>query len=176
MSLNQFIAMGRLVANPELKTTQSGKYNTKFTIAIDRDFKDENGERKADFATFVAWDKTAELVCQYFTKGRMIAITAQFRNNIWTDKQGTKHYDYIFEARSVSFCGDKAQDTAQTPQQPQQPQRQYATPAQRNAPQYAPPTAPDPYYTPSTLTAQDMPQFELVSDDELPFDIGLSHP
>ena len=123
MSLNQFIAMGRLVANPELKTTQSGKYTTKFTIAIDRDFKDENGERKADFATFIAWDKTAELVCQYFTKGRMIAITAQFRNNIWTDKQGTKHYDYIFEARSVSFCGDKAQDTAQTPQQPQQPQR-----------------------------------------------------
>ena len=172
MSLNQFIAMGRLVANPELKTTQSGKYTTKFTIAIDRDFKDENGERKADFATFIAWDKTAELVCQYFTKGRMIAITAQFRNNIWTDKQGTKHYDYTFEARSVSFCGDKAQDTAQTPQQPQQPQRQYAAPAQQNTPQNA---APNPYYTPSTLTANEMPQFEMISDDELPFDIGLSH-
>lgn len=168
MSLNQFVAMGRLVANPELKTTPSGKYNTKFTIAIDRDFKDENGERKADFATFVAWDKTAELVWQYFTKGRMIAITAQFRNNIWTDKQGTKHYDYIFEARSVSFCGDKAPDSTQAPQQPQQ----HATPAQQNTP----PTAPAPYYTPSTLTAKDMPQFEMISDDELPFDIGLSHP
>lgn len=174
MSLNQFVAMGRLVANPELKTTQSGKYNTKFTVAIDRDFKDENGERKADFATFVAWDKTAELVCQYFTKGRMIAITAQFRNNIWTDKQGTKHYDYIFEARSVSFCGDKAPEATQTPQQPQpqytpqQPHQQYAPPARQNAPQYAPQTAPDPYYAPSNINPQEV-RFETISDDELPF-------
>ena len=163
MSLNQFIAMGRLVANPELKTTQSGKYTTKFTIAIDRDFKDENGERKADFATFIAWDKTAELVCQYFTKGRMIAITAQFRNNIWTDKQGTKHYDYIFEARSVSFCGDKAPDAAPGgAPAPSQPQRQYAAPTQQ--------PAGDPYYTPTTLNPQDMPKFETIMDeDELPF-------
>lgn len=175
MSLNQFVAMGRLVANPELKTTQSGKFNTKFTIAIDRDFKDENGERKADFATFVAWDKTAELVCQYFTKGRMIAITAQFRNNIWTDKQGTKHYDYIFEARSVSFCGDKAPDAAPggAPAPSQQPQRQYAAPTQQN-PQYAAPaqqTAGGGYYTPSSYTSpQDAPNFETVlDDDELPF-------
>lgn len=167
MSLNQFIAMGRLVANPELKTTQSGKYTTKFTIAIDRDFKDENGERKADFATFIAWDKTAELVCQYFTKGRMIAITAQFRNNIWTDKQGTKHYDYIFEARSVSFCGDKAPDAAPggAPAPSQQPQRQNAAPAQQTA------GAGGGYYTPSSYTSpQDTPQFETVlDDDELPF-------
>lgn len=167
MSLNNFTAIGRLTANPELKMTQSGQPYTKFSIAIDRDYKDKNGERKADFATIAAWDKTAELICQYFSKGRMIAIVGQFRNNVWTDKQGNKHYDDYFEARSISFCGDKAPDAAPggAPAPSQQPQRQNAAPAQQTA------GAGGGYYTPSSYTSpQDTPQFETVlDDDELPF-------
>lgn len=158
MALNKFICMGRLVADPELRKTQAGKSTTSFTIAIDRNYKDEQGNRPSDFVKIVAWDKTAELVCGYFKKGRMIAITAEFRTNNWTDQQGNKRYDYYFEAREVSFCGD-SQPAANTGAAPS------AVPTQPLS--YSPQqNTPNAYYPPSGAPA---PQFEVVSDDELPF-------
>ena len=70
--LNRIIIMGRLVRDPELRTTQSGISVTSFTLAVDRDFKNrDSGEKNTDFIDVVAWRQTAEFVCKYFSKGRM---------------------------------------------------------------------------------------------------------
>ena len=71
--LNKAFLMGRLVADPELRHTQSGIAVASFRIAVDRDFKDKDtGERKADFINIVAWRSTAEFVSRYFAKGRIL--------------------------------------------------------------------------------------------------------
>lgn len=164
MALNKFIFMGRMTATPELKMTQSGKAYCKFSIAIDRDYKDEQGNRPADFATIAAWEKTAELICKHFPKGKMISGEAEFRNNNWTDQNGVKRYDYYFEARKVSFCGD-SQGASGAPE-PTPPPAQNAAPAPAYAPQQQPQAAPA-YYAPPEGPA---PQFETITDDsELPF-------
>lgn len=172
MALNKFICMGRLVADPELRKTQAGKSTTSFTIAIDRNYKDEQGNRPSDFVKIVAWDKTAELVCSYFKKGRMIAVTAEFRTNNWTDQQGNKRYDYYFEAREVSFCGDNQPANAgAAPSAPAQtPTQTGGYVSQTYTPQ---PNPADSYYQPSN---EPVPHFETVSDDELPFDDGIALP
>lgn len=163
MAINKFICMGRLTSQPELKKTQSGKSYCKFNIAIDRDYKDDQGNRPSDFVSIVTWDKTAELVCQYFGKGKMIAVEAEFRNNNWTDQQGNKRYDYYFEARKVSFCGDS--QNANGAPAPTPPPTQNAAPAPAYAAQQQPQTAPA-YYAPM----EPAPQFETITDDsELPF-------
>lgn len=105
MAINNFTCMGRITADPELRSTQKGRSCTKFTIALDRDYKDDQGNRPADFPNIVAWEKTAEFICNHFKKGDMIAVIAEFRNNNWTDQNGQKRYDYYFEARKASFCG-----------------------------------------------------------------------
>ena len=164
MALNEFIAMGRMTAQPELKMTQSGKPYCKFSIAIDRDYKDDQGNRPADFATITAWDKTAELICKHFPKGKMIAVKAKFRNNNWTDQQGNKRYDYYFEAVWVGFCGD-SQGASGAPA-PTPPPAQNAAPAPVYATQQQPQAVPA-FYAPPEGPA---PQFETITDDsELPF-------
>lgn len=71
--LNACVLMGRLTANPELRTTQSGKSVASFSMAVERDFQ-QDGERKADFIDVVAWRGTAEFICKYFRKGRMLSL------------------------------------------------------------------------------------------------------
>ena len=69
--LNRTVIMGRFTADPELRRTQSGTAVASFTLAVERDFKGQNGDRETDFIDLVAWSGTAELVAKYFTKGRM---------------------------------------------------------------------------------------------------------
>ena len=171
MALNKFICMGRLVADPELSKTQAGKSKATFTIAIDRNYKDDQGNRPSDFVKLVAWDKTAELVCSYFKKGRMISAVAEFRNNNWTDQQGNKRYDYYFEAREVSFCGDSQPTTtgAGSAAPSGNPAAAVGNPAAGYMPQSYVPLqnpAPNNYYQPST---EPVPHFETVDDSDLPF-------
>ena len=74
MSLNNVTLMGRLTHEPELKQTPSGIYTTQFTVAVERDYADKNGERQTDFISCVAWRTTAEFISKYFSKGSMIAV------------------------------------------------------------------------------------------------------
>ena len=67
--LNKIIVMGRLTRDPELRRTQSGLSVTSFSVACDRDFKSQSGEKGTDFIDIVAWRTTAEFVCKYFSKG-----------------------------------------------------------------------------------------------------------
>lgn len=72
--LNKIIVMGRLTRDPELRRTQSGLSVTSFSVACDRDFKSQSGEKETDFIDIVAWRTTAEFVCKYFSKGRMAVV------------------------------------------------------------------------------------------------------
>ena len=78
--LNKIFIMGRLTRDPELRRTQSGTAVTSFSLAVDRDFKSQSGEKETDFIDVVAWRSTAEFVAKYFTKGRMAVVEAGSRS------------------------------------------------------------------------------------------------
>jgi single-strand DNA-binding protein len=110
--LNKIILMGRLTKNPELRRTQSGTAVTSFTIAADRDFKGQNGEKETDFIDCVAWRNTAEFAAKYFTKGRMAIVEGRLQIRDWTDKEGNKRRSAEVVADNVYF-GDSKRDDAQ---------------------------------------------------------------
>ena len=90
--LNRVILMGRLVSDPELKTTGTGISVTSFRIAVDRSYVKSGEERKADFFDIVCWRSTAEFVCRYFGKGSLIAVEGQLQSRTYDAKDGTKRY------------------------------------------------------------------------------------
>ena len=106
--MNRVILMGRLTADPELRQTPQGTSVTRFTIAVDRRIKTENGQQ-ADFITCVAWRKTAEFICRYFQKGRMIAIEGQLQSRSWDTQDGKRQYATEVIVDNVSFTGEKPQ-------------------------------------------------------------------
>lgn len=107
--LNSVILMGRLVADPELRTTTTGRSVCSFRVAVDRGYQKNAEERQADFINVVAWENTANFVCRYFQKGAMIALQGQLQSRQYEDKTGAKRTAYEVVAREVSFCGSKAE-------------------------------------------------------------------
>ncbi len=110
---NKVILVGRLTADPELRQTPSGISSCRFSVAVDRGYKDKNtGERQADFINVVAWRQTAEFVSRYFSKGRVIIVEGSLRNNNYTDNNGVKHYSMDVYADNISFGGDSKPNSA----------------------------------------------------------------
>ena len=109
--LNQCAFMGRFTKDPELRRTQSGTAVCAFTLAVDRDYKQQDGERETDFIDFVAWRNTAEFVSKYFSKGRMAVVTGSLQGRDWTDKNGNKRRAWEIIANNVYF-GDSKKETA----------------------------------------------------------------
>lgn len=107
--LNTIIIMGRLVADPELRTTSSGLSVTSFTVAVDRSYARAGEERQTDFIPVVAWRGTADFVTRYFHKGSMIAVQGSLQTRNYEDKNGNKRTAYEIVASDVSFCGSKAE-------------------------------------------------------------------
>ena len=105
--LNNAVIMGRLVADPELRTTGSGISVSSFTVAVDRRFVRQGEERQADFIDIIAWRQTAEFVSKYFRKGSMIAIQGHIQTRMYEDKNGNKRKAVEVVADNVSFCGSK---------------------------------------------------------------------
>ena len=110
--LNCAILMGRLVADPELKTTTNGVSVSSFRIAVDRAYQKQGEERQTDFIDIVAWRQTADFVCRYFKKGSMIAVQGSIQTRQYEDKQGNKRIAVEVVADNVSFCGSKNENTA----------------------------------------------------------------
>lgn len=108
--LNRVILMGRLTANPELKTTGSGVNVTSFTIAVDRNYVKNGEERKADFINVVCWRQTAEFVCRYFSKGSLIAVDGQLQSRTYQVQDGTNRYVVEVVADQVSFTGERREN------------------------------------------------------------------
>lgn len=115
--LNVVALQGRLVADPELRHTQSDIAVCSFRIAVDRNATGSDGQRQADFIDVVAWRGTAELVCKYFTKGQMIALNGSIQTRSYEDKNGNKRTAVEVVAASVSFCGEKRREEAPPPRQ-----------------------------------------------------------
>lgn len=110
--LNVVAIMGRLVADPELRTTQSGVNTCTFRIACDRNFARQGEQRQVDFFDIVAWRQQAECVCKYFQKGSMIAIEGSLQTRQYKDKSGNKRTAVEVVANNISFAGAK---TAEKP-------------------------------------------------------------
>ena len=110
--LNQISVQGRLARDPELRRTNSGKAVTSFTLACDRDFKNQKtGEKEVDFIECVAWGGTAEMVEKYFHKGQMAVATGRLQLRDRTDKNGQKRRTAEILVNSVYFCGSKESST-----------------------------------------------------------------
>ncbi|MGN0569762.1 MAG: single-stranded DNA-binding protein [Candidatus Fimenecus sp.] len=105
--LNSVIIMGRLTADPELRTTQNGLSVTSFTVAVDRRFQKQGEEKQTDFISVVAWRQTADFVTRFFKKGQMIAVQGSLQVRNYEDKNGNKRTAYDVVADNVSFCGSK---------------------------------------------------------------------
>ena len=108
--LNVVAIMGRLVADPELRTTQQGTNVCAFRIACERSYTQKGQQRQADFVDIVAWGKTAEFICKFFQKGSMIAIDGSIQTRQYQDKQGYKRTAVEVLANNISFAGAKAAD------------------------------------------------------------------
>ena len=108
--LNRIIVMGRMTKDPELRTTQSGTSVCSFTLAVDRDFKDSNGEKGVDFIDVVAFRHTAEFVCKYFSKGRVAVAEGRLQIREWKDKDGNNRRTAEIVAENVYFGDSKRDD------------------------------------------------------------------
>ena len=108
--LNKIFIMGRLTRDPELRRTQSGTPVTSFSLAVDRDYKTQSGEKETDFIDVVAWRATAEFVAKYFTKGRMAVVEGRLQIRAWQDKEGNNRRSAEVVADNVYF-GDSRRDS-----------------------------------------------------------------
>lgn len=113
--LNCVALIGRLVADPELRTTNSGKSVATFRIAVDRSFVKQGEQRQADFVTIVAWEGTANFISRYFQKGSMIAIQGRIQTRNYEDSNGNKRTAFEVLATEVSFCGSKNENNSTAP-------------------------------------------------------------
>ena len=128
--LNHIDIMGRLVRDPELRTTQSGTAVTSFTLAVDRDFSGrDGGEKETDFIDVVAWRSTAEFVCKYFTKGRMAVASGRLQMRKWKDKDGNNRVTAEVVAENVYFGDSKREESSGGNAQSGAPAYGYGEPA-----------------------------------------------
>ena len=152
--MNNVILIGRLVADPELKTTQTGLEVTSFRIAVDRPYS-KDGEKKADFIDVVAWRRTAAFICQYFEKGKPIVINGSLQTRSYEAKDGSKRFVTEVLAENVEFVPSSKNNGntgAQTYSQPS----------------YTAPTAATPSPEGFVESNTDKP-LEIDPDDDLPF-------
>ena len=167
--LNKVIIMGRLTADPELRQTPSGVSTCQITVAVDRNYTPQGGEKQTDFITVVAWRQTAEFISRYFAKGRMIIVEGGLRTRTYDDKRypDVRHYVTEVQAENVMFGETKAAAQSGGNYAPQQfAQPQYSQPAP--APQYAQQAPPQ--QSAPAVSFGDLGDFEeVIGDGDLPF-------
>lgn len=118
MALNQVHLMGRLVAAPELKKTNSDTSVAQFRIAVERNFVNkETNKRDADFISVVAWRGLADFVAQYFTTGDMIVVTGRLQSRTYEDKDGNRRGVLEVVAENCYFGGSKKNGDAPSEQE-----------------------------------------------------------
>lgn len=149
--LNVVAIMGRLVADPELRTTGNGTNVCSFRIACDRNFVQQGQERQADFIDVVAWRQSAEFVTKYFQKGSLVAVEGSLQSRQYQDKNGNNRTAVEVVARQINFAGPKKPGGHPVDDGGEAPPKDYREPA----PAYSQGSADD---------------FAVISDDDdLPF-------
>ena len=119
--LNVVALMGRLTADPELRTTPAGVSVTPFTIAVDRSFVKQGEERQADFINCVAWRGTADFVAKYFQKGSLIAVDGSIQTRRYQDKDGHNRTAFEVVVDNAHFAGSKEKAEKPAYNAPRQP-------------------------------------------------------
>ncbi len=157
--INRVVLMGRLVSDPELKTTSNGTNVTTFRIAVDRNYVKAGEERQADFFDIVAWRYTADFVCKHFRKGSLIAIDGQLQSRTYQAKDGTNRYVVEVIADNASFTGERRDNTAY---QGGYANNQYNNGGFSQAPAYQ-------EQAPSFVSGPTSDFEEMPGDDDLPF-------
>ena len=158
--LNIVALMVRLVADPELRTTNSGTNVCSFRIACDRNFARQGEQRQADFVDIVAWRAQADFVCKYFSKGSLIAINGRIQTRNYQDKNGNNRTAVEVVANNINFAGPKSSNAGNgNGYQNAAPSYQNAAPARPAAVEAAP-----------SYSAGNADDFAVIDDsDDLPF-------
>lgn len=129
MALNRVTVMGRLVADPEVRTVGDDVHVTTVRIAVDRDRTNkETGEREADFLDVVAWRGTCDFLAKFFARGDQVVVDGRLQSRNWTDKDGNKRYTVEIVAENLYFGSAKkasgGQDAAAPVTQQSEPAQQ----------------------------------------------------
>lgn len=117
--LNQWQGMGRLTRDPELRITASGIAVASFSLAIDRDYKTQDGEKKTDFIPVIAWRAKADFARKYLKKGRLVCVTGRLEQQNWMDNDGNKRTSWQVVAENFYFAGSRKSDEPDPPAEPQ---------------------------------------------------------
>lgn len=124
--LNRCIIAGRMVKDPELRTTQSGISVASFTLAVERDIKSKSGEKETDFIDVVAWRHTAEYVCKYISKGSMVVVSGRLQIRSWKDRDGNNRRNSDIQAEQIySFWNNANNQMNKQPQNDTQQKQEY---------------------------------------------------
>ncbi len=126
--LNVICLVGRLVADPDYRTTTNGVPTARIRIAVDRDFVRQGEERQADFFDVICWRQTADFVNRFFHKGSWIAVNGSMQTRSYDDRNGVRRMAYEVIASNVSFCSSRENNgsgngsyQSSRPAEPQQP-------------------------------------------------------
>ena len=111
--MNVFVATGRLTKDPEKRTTQNGTSVCTFTLAVDRRYKNANGEREADFFPVVCWRHTADFATEYLAKGKLVCVHGEMQTRSY-EKDGVKRYVTECVANDMQILTPKSEGAAQT--------------------------------------------------------------
>lgn len=154
---NLVLITGRLAADPELRTTQSGISCCQFNVAVNRQYQ-KGKPQEVDFISVTAWRQTAEFVSRYFKKGNVITVLGSMRNNNYTDQNGVKHYSMNVQAENVAFGLKSSDSNASAGQTSATPPAANQTPDAENQP------------AEESVQLGDLNDFEeILSDGEVPF-------
>ena len=119
--LNSVNILGRLTGIPEIAYTGNEVPYTRFRLAVDRDYKDSDGNRVCDFINCIAWRQTAQFIHKYFTKGQLMAASGRLESANWNDGEGNPRYKMELRIISAYFAGSNRSDAAaQTPEIPEE--------------------------------------------------------
>ena len=113
--MNVFVATGRLTKDPEKRTTQNGTSVCTFTLAVDRRYKNANGEREADFFPVVCWRHTADFAAEYLAKGKLVCVHGEMQTRSY-EKDGVKRYVTECVANDMQILTPKSEGAAQEPE------------------------------------------------------------
>ena len=134
--MNKVILIGNIPKDIELRQSNSGKFVVEFSIAINNGKDQQGNELPADFINCTAWNKTAEVLSKYATKGTKVGIEGAMKTQTWTDQQGNNRYKTYVLVDRVELLGGRPQQQQNPAQVANQYEPQYNQPPQYNEPQY----------------------------------------
>ena len=171
--INSIVLVGRTTKNIELKQNKNGTNYVQFTLAVNRPFKDEQGQQQADFIQCVAWNKTAETIAKYVPKGTMIGVEGRLQVRSYDNEAGVRQYISEVLVNKFTFLESKKSSTLPEPVEPFNNQDYPATQSHINPfdPNFSNPNYNSPFATATTMAGSLNGTMNpiSVSDDDLPF-------